>query len=70
MVKYNILIGLKKTLKNVGIVLAPPVLLQVLISLEFIVPPKYFPLWQALSSLLIYFIKNASENGAWKKKTQ
>ena len=66
--KYDYKIGLQKTLKNVSIVLAPSIVLEILSSTTSIIPPEYLPYWQLLSAGLAYFIKNASENGAWKKK--
>ncbi len=65
---YKLNIGIKKTLKNVGIILTPAIVLEILGNTTGIIPSNYLPVWQSMSALLVYFIKNASENGMWKKK--
>jgi hypothetical protein len=68
MTKYDYKVGLQKTLKNVSIILTPGIALELLNNISPIIPSQYLPMWQVILAGVIYFIKNASDNGFWKKK--
>ena len=64
--EYNFKTGLQKTVKNVALVVTPAVAVEVLNNIVPLIPSQYVPTAQIVLAALVYLIKNASENGAWK----
>ena len=59
---YSKIIGLKKTLKNVGVTFGLPALLYILNAYKDIVPDKYIVISAPIVAGACYFIKNYIEN--------
>lgn len=62
---YDLKKGLTKTLKNVAVVLTPAILFEIVQNIYALVPQEHTVIAQVVLSMVAYFIKNASENGAW-----
>jgi len=59
---YSKVEGLKRTLKNMGIMFALPAILYLLAQVNVIVPKQFLPIAIPIAGGLTYFVKNWFEN--------
>ena len=59
---YSKMEGLKRTLKNMGIMFALPAVAYFLAQIDVLVPEQYLPIVIPIAGGLTYFVKNWIEN--------